>query len=290
MSMVPLLDLLIPAYEHPEGLLRILNSLIHAPHEVRIVVNDDSTTTQVEDCLKGHVLAQRVIYHRNQPSLGAIPNWNALLAKSNAPYAMVLHHDECPMKDDFWDVLVNKLRTAPDMVMVDLWVPGIWPGTVRLHTPRRLRRWIVNRFPAYLLRRNVLGPPSVIVLKESLRAPFDPRIPWMVDVEWYHRILCVGGYKVHSLDGAALVHTGHGHSISQSMEGTPSQRRCKESRILLESGHRSSVLRLNAGSSFGFRFLAAFETMAWMVVRVYHRISLGLFRFQSLPQHLRKVL
>lgn len=105
--------------------------------------------------------------------------------------------------------------------MVDLWVPGIWPGTVRLHTPRRLRRWIVNRFPAYLLRRNVLGPPSVIVLKESLRAPFDPRIPWMVDVEWYHRILCVGGYKVHSLDGAALVHTGHGHSISQSMEGPP---------------------------------------------------------------------
>jgi hypothetical protein len=53
--------------------------------------------------------------------------------------------------------------------------------------------------PNHLLRAQVIGPPSNTMLKRAVNIRYDERFIWLVDVDYYTRILKTG-YKYHYID------------------------------------------------------------------------------------------
>ncbi len=192
----PWLSLLVPAYEHPEGVARILRALqLNTVEGIECIVSDDSASQAVAEVVRPYTeeRPKLVRYHRNTPPLGAPENWNKLLASATGDYVLLLHHDEFPEDVDFF----KKLRRAileqdqPDAIVLTCLVPTLGKKRLRQHQPTWLQKMTLKHAPNMLALHNVIGPPSALVLKAPLGIPFNPRLKWLVDVEWMIRILAM---------------------------------------------------------------------------------------------------
>ena len=188
----PLLSILIPAFNQPAGVARIFEQLqpLRGRAELEIVVSDDSSDDAAAALISATCASfPNAVYRRQAPSLGAVVNWNWLLDQARGRYSWLLHHDEAPA-DGAALARGLPLLTAADAP--DIWVlacqvvrrPG---GPERLHFPPRWGAALLQRWPGYLLRRNVIGPPSALIVRSRCYARFEPRLAWLVDVDSYTR-------------------------------------------------------------------------------------------------------
>lgn len=271
------LSVLIPAYEHPTGVLRILDRL----HAVKVagvecLISDDSRSDAVDAAVSSHPLyrAGGVVYRRNRPALGAVPNWNNLLARARGEYLLLMHHDECPERDDFFAVLKDQLAIsdAPDVLFLACLLPTLGGRRLRHHVPIWLRRVLMQLGPEHLLRHNTLGPPSVVVVRRNICAGFDPALKWLVDVEWMVRLLRQTGVRWDFAKQLAVVSLPHAAtSITASLGGDISRLCDEESRLIQERLGSSPVFCLLLPDTTAKRLLARVERGLWLIVRVLTR-------------------
>lgn len=178
------LSVLVPAFNQPAGIVRILRSLasVRGRGDIEILVSDDSTDDGAASRLAALCAAfDTAHYVRNKPALGAVPNWNALLDRARGRYCLLLHHDEEIEGTASMPALIDALKVpdAPDAWILPCCVvdrPGALP---RLHFPARLAAIAACRFPAYLMRRNLIGPPSALIVRREKYLHFDTRLHWL---------------------------------------------------------------------------------------------------------------
>lgn len=190
----PLLSILIPSFEYPEGIARILTILADSPspiEDVEVVVSDDSTTQRVSDAVNpffGRLHALK--YTRNTPALGAAANWNALIERATGEYCLILHHDDLPSSPTFLQGLLDDLVRAqfPDVLVLDCLIVNDATGNNTLNAPRWIRSLVALHMPGYLFCRNLVGPPSVVVAKRAIYPKFDQNLKWLIDVDAYCRL------------------------------------------------------------------------------------------------------
>ena len=187
-----LLSILIPAYNYPIGVERILSKLSSEYSEdIEIIVFDDSSDNEVHNVCTAYKDAfYSFIYKHNDPAMGAIDNWNSLLDEAKGEYCLLLHHDEFPLGDNFINKVIDTLsiNAAIDVLIMDLVLVDINTGFIRQHAPSWLRNLSAKYFPGYLFRRNIIGPVSTMVVRSSVFPRFDEKLQWLVDVELYVRL------------------------------------------------------------------------------------------------------
>lgn len=198
------LSILIPSYSYSEGIDRILSKFSNVSNfRVEIIISDDSPDDEVQSVVEKHKNTLRnIIYIKNIPSLGAVNNWNSLIAKAKGKYILVLHHDEFPLNYDFIPSLVKyiEINDYPDVVLLQCFLMDEGFGRKYLHAPNFLKTAIIKFFPSFLIIRNVIGPVSAFVFKAGLAEPFDKNLAWLVDVDFYYRIL----KKAKSIKGSPI--------------------------------------------------------------------------------------
>lgn len=187
------LSVLIPTYDYVEGLDRILSSFLTDPSdEIEILISDDSHDEHVN-----HLVADfssqylgKLDYRRNCPGLGAVVNWNSLLAQASGDYILLLHHDEYPLGDRFvWKVLeFLRKNSEVDVLVMNCILCTSTDLIGRPHLPKIIRSLVVKYYPSYLFRRNVIGPTSCLIVRRELYPRFDECLRWLVDVEAYFRL------------------------------------------------------------------------------------------------------
>lgn len=187
----PWLSLLIPAYEFPEGVIRILDQLPRN-YGVQCLIGDDSGSDCVELAVLQHPAhrAGLVQYRRNRPALGPANNWNQLLASAQGDHILFMHHDEFPASPNFFQGLKEELRVVDDATLVVLrcWLPCT-QAKWRLHMPAWFQRGLLQIWPDHLLRHNSWGSPSTVVAPRRLAPEFDASLSWLIDVDWFQRML-----------------------------------------------------------------------------------------------------
>ena len=80
-------SILIPAYEYEEGIERILKHFSSKFNEgVNILISDDSKSNKIKNIVLESAAYKtgKVKYNQNKPSLGAVKNWNSLIANSKS--------------------------------------------------------------------------------------------------------------------------------------------------------------------------------------------------------------
>jgi glycosyltransferase involved in cell wall biosynthesis len=192
----PLLSILIPAFEYPEGLLQILNGFIFKNAEqYEVLVYDNSNDNSIENAINDWRGTSKfdITYLKNIPGIGPVKNWNKLLAAAKGKYSLLMHHDEFPIDSDFLYQLCEKIETFPEVDLFILDCILIWPESERnkRHIPHFIRSLLLRISPTYLYRRNFIGPTASLVCRTKSYPRFDERLIWLVDVDLYVRMFLI---------------------------------------------------------------------------------------------------
>jgi glycosyltransferase involved in cell wall biosynthesis len=266
----PWLSILIPAYERPEGVVRILNAIAKEnPTGIHCCIGDDSRTDSVEMVVKNHpmFLAGNVSYHRNSPSLGAIANWNDLLERAIGTHLMFMHHDEYPVTKDFFEILKLLLQQGFDCIALNCWLTDASGKNAIPHSLGLTKRLVLRYAPTYLMRRNVIGAPSMIVLRTEYTPKFDPRLPLLVDVDWYCKFLERANIRFTYDTELCVASIFYSDSITGQLGSDVNGIASKESALLRQEGKHMPSILLCAPSTSIERCYAALENISWKLFR-----------------------
>ena len=186
--MANIISILLPTYNYPEGLIRNLESLKPYSDDIEVIVSDDSEGTQLEyicDSMKKYF--KNFCYMRGAG--GAVRNWNQLLRNSTGKYVWVIHHDESLLEpSELLDIISTINSIKPDLIVLKT-ILHFKGGNIRQHMPNILVKYWLTTNKKLILRRNYIGPMSSVILKRCRIEEFDENLKYLVDQEWYYRIM-----------------------------------------------------------------------------------------------------
>ncbi len=283
----PLLSILIPARNFASGVRRIVVPLLaEGRSDIEILVHDDSSDDSVGAAM--HALAGAppcLNYVRNSPALGAVPNWNSLLRSARGRYVILIHHDDFPLSERFAADLLDELEKSawPDALILSRVIYDVGRQKVIHDICNPLRRFIVNHLPAYLLRRNPIGPPSVLVVRRDRFEGYDPALQWLVDVEAYFRFLTAQNRRLVFADLTMVCSTGSPSSITTEIWGSRGEIADAELAYLETKYLRKTWGTQLRGTNLWGRFLLLLEWPMWAAVKAVSAICRPPISFTSLP-------
>jgi glycosyltransferase involved in cell wall biosynthesis len=275
----PLLSVLVPTYNHAQGLTRIvasLGALVHGS-DIELRVHDDSTDDRAAAAIERIVRSCACgIYRRNMPSQGAVRNWNGLLDAAAGEYALLMHHDEYFEGEQTLKDELSRLHKDPsvDGIVFPCRIVSAHFPKGRLHMPARLARWIVERYPGYILRRNPIGAPSTLLLRRSMYPRYDNRLRWYVDCELYVRAIVAHSPRLIFVTGPGVISDSTGSvSITSALGSSIKQISADELHLLQRQGlPKARGVWLVSASSWA-RLARALEYIFWGAFRAIQRLA-----------------
>ena len=126
----PKVSICIPAYENPEGITRLLDSILTQLFtDYEIIITDDSKTDRVEAAVRaaedgfvaygfsGIDTGSRIRYYRNRERKGAVANWNEAVSRAQGEYVKIMHHDDWFTDERCLALFVEMLDQHPEADM-----------------------------------------------------------------------------------------------------------------------------------------------------------------------------
>ncbi|MBI1344183.1 MAG: glycosyltransferase [Terrimonas sp.] len=186
-----LISICIPAYKNIVFLEQLLHSIsIQEFRDFEVIVSDDSPDQDAEKLCDVYINSFRIIYHRNNPALGTPENWNEAIRRANGDWIKIMHDDDWLSSKDSLSLFARSVLENPNASFFFSAYINIRPEglqqTVRIN-PFRKRKLFDNAVT--LFSRNVIGPPSVTMVRNRKDLFYDKRMKWMVDVDYYIRYL-----------------------------------------------------------------------------------------------------
>jgi glycosyltransferase involved in cell wall biosynthesis len=184
------ISICIPTYKQPERLAKLLQSIEKqtvAPFEV--IVSDDSDDDSVKLLCDNFALP--IKYFHNDLPLGSPENWNNAISKAEGEWIKLMHHDDYFTHSKALEMLLQVAIGNSD-------IDYIFSGTtIEYDDNRRTEVYSVSKqlidhldeIPAYLFHKNLIGAPSTGFFKKSVTLTYDRALMWLVDIEYYARLL-----------------------------------------------------------------------------------------------------
>ncbi|MDR1682373.1 MAG: glycosyltransferase family 2 protein [Candidatus Symbiothrix sp.] len=167
----------IPTYQSPATLKRLLDSIkIQTCTDYEIIVSDDTPGNEIEK-LVGQYTDLPLVYYKNPHSLGSPENWNQAIRLATGEYIKIMHHDDWFTSSTSIADYVDLMKQNPKAVF----------GFARHLTTFELD--CLHKNPDILGLGNLIGAPSVTIFKNHTDLFFDRQLIWLVDIEFYIRIL-----------------------------------------------------------------------------------------------------
>jgi glycosyltransferase involved in cell wall biosynthesis len=183
-----LISVCVPAYKRPENVRRLLQSLVQQTFtDFEVIITDDSPDNSVFDVLPEFSLLP-IKYFKNTPALGTPTNWNCAISKASGQWIKVMH-------DDDWFSAPNSLQLfaeateAGKAFIFSYYQNVLESGEKEFKAFPEAWRARIVRNPVNLLAYNVIGPPSVVMVKKGIKHTYDERLKWRVDIDFYIRLL-----------------------------------------------------------------------------------------------------
>ena len=238
--------IIIPAFNDLALLKRALESVLcQKGASFDITVADDSTTDDIERFMRQE--HPSVGYLHNRPSLGAVANWNRGLEEATGRYVILMHHDEAMATDGYLTGIKSHLEQGADVVVSAIRVFEGDQERKRRFTPSVVRFFL--RHPSMLFLANPIGPCACVAFRRELLQLFNTRLHWLVDVEWYYRMLRGHTFRYDPSLHILSIH-GHEGQITGSMD--TQEVFCKDRKELIRIySHRPSVRFMLALQRYG---------------------------------------
>jgi glycosyltransferase involved in cell wall biosynthesis len=190
--MNPKVSVCIPAYKQIPLLRRVLESILAQTFQnYELIITDDSPDKNVELLLKEFDFKGNLKYYHNETPLGSPANWNYAISLAKGEYIKILHTDDFFTSAHSLASYVKLLDNNPAADFAfsasEVWSLKTDVKKIFFCSPRHLKR--LQKEPAFLFFRNVIGGPSATIQRNNLKVEYDTRLKWLVDVDFYIRIL-----------------------------------------------------------------------------------------------------
>lgn len=237
----PLFSIVIPAYNDLQLFQEALDSVLQQQGvDVEIIVADDTESTIIEEYVM--TVAERsplaIRYSHSTKQRGAVYNWNRGLALAKGRLLLLLHHDERLQNHDFLLQMAKALESS-DVAVADVVVSAHDRAPYRL-APRWAKRWFVGH-PSLLFLANLIGPCACLGFRRDALVQFDEGLHWLVDVEWYYRLLI--RHSATFLPQLNIL-SRHGHRGQLTEEMDVESENCRDLAVLRKRYHSNLQVRL----------------------------------------------
>ncbi len=201
----------IPTYKQATLLKKVLGSIAEQTFkDYEIIISDDTPDASIEAVLNEFNFGTQLNYIRHSPSLGSPVNWNYALKQAKGEYIKIIHHDDYFTNPDSLDQFVTLLDSNPQAsfgfsaTKIDL----LQLNMIKYHhcSDKQFNR--IKNDPESLFFTNVIGAPSATIIRNKLNILFDEQLKWLVDVDWYMKIIKQNNNIVYS--SKPLICTIHG--------------------------------------------------------------------------------
>jgi len=183
---MPKFSIIIPTYENVELLQRSLKSvIIQDVDDWEVIVSDDSDTNMIKNYVDS-LNDERIKYVKHYKRNTAADNWNFGIQVAKGNYIILMHHDEAFVEPVHLQHIAHAFEAGAQVVISNIEVEK----GEKLSTGKPL--WLKKlalRKPSILLLCNTIGPTACMSFKRERLQTIDSRLVWLVDVEWYYRIL-----------------------------------------------------------------------------------------------------
>lgn len=188
----PFFSICIPVYKNVSFLKRLLDSIfLQDFDDFEIIISDDSPDNSILFFLDETYNDSRIYYSRNDVSLGTPENWNSAIRKAKGKWIKLMHDDDWFHTSSALQVLYSYACTSKYGFIFTAYYNVFLDDGGRKEIVKcpsiRLRR--VLNFGGNLYSKNIIGPPSVILIKSELQEQYDNRMKWLVDIDCYIRML-----------------------------------------------------------------------------------------------------
>lgn len=190
MSASPFISICIPARNRVHLLRRLLDSVAgQSFRDFEVIITDNSDDDAVKK-LAARYPELTIRYYLNHPKTEMGGNWNAALEKARGTWLKLIHDDDWFTDQDslarFAEIAKN---TKAGFVFCSYY--NVAEETNEKQWVRasgwQLARLRLSAFS--LLTNNVIGPPSVTLVRRDTLLPYRAHMKWVVDVEGYIRTL-----------------------------------------------------------------------------------------------------
>lgn len=198
--MNPKISICIPAYKQADKLEKLLHSIENQTYrDFEVIVTDDSPNDEVRDlCLMGFNFP--LFYYKNSEIKGSPDNWNEAISYANGDWIKLVHHDDYFNSNIALQEFLTMSEEYPQIEyffcatnILDSKSGEQFPYVVNLDHVNR-----ISEFPAFLFHKNLIGAPSTSFFKRSVGSKYDKKLIWLVDIEYYNRI--IQSYKIKFID------------------------------------------------------------------------------------------
>jgi glycosyltransferase involved in cell wall biosynthesis len=191
-----LISICIPAYKNTDFLRRLLDSIVIQHYrDFEVIVTDDSPDEAVGQLCAAYASLFTLHYSRNLPALGMPENWNAAVSKATGDWIKIMHDDDWFATEDSMSEYAQAILDHPDASFIFSAYRDVFLAEDRsrdVFLPRaRYKAFLRDK--TILFGKNIVGPPSVILYRRLPAVSFDPRVRWLVDIDFYIRYLSTGG-------------------------------------------------------------------------------------------------
>jgi glycosyltransferase involved in cell wall biosynthesis len=188
----PLVSICIPAYKKPEFITRCLNSIITQDYKnVEIIISDDSPDQTIKAVSDKFSKDLNIRYFHNSVPLKTPANWNNAIDKGNGAYYLLMHQDDWFASPEALGEYISAMGfTGADFIFGQNMGEDEEGNKVVFQNADVLPDLYSS--PGYLMVRNVVGPPSNVMVKRSIAERYGDGLIWLVDIEFYMRLLSKG--------------------------------------------------------------------------------------------------
>lgn len=182
----------IPTYGQPECLRRALKSVYaQAFKDFEVVITDDSPDDSVGMVAQEFAQHANLKYYKNRTTKGSPENWNEAVRLASGEYIKMLHHDDWFSDENSLAEFVNTLERNPkaDFAFCPSLNSGADEELKYVNTASETQIKMLHADPRILLRGNFVGAPSATIYRRQVYQEFDPRLKWVVDIDFYIRVL-----------------------------------------------------------------------------------------------------
>jgi glycosyltransferase involved in cell wall biosynthesis len=220
---VPTVSVCIPSYRQPAYFRRSLESVrAQSFEDYEVVVTDDSPDDAIAGVVRDLAAGDpRVRYVRNAVRKGSPENWNECARLARGRYVKFMHHDDWFARPDALRLLVDMMDRAPaadfGFCASNAWDAVTGEVVARPPTPEQVAA--LRRDPAALYAANFIGSPSETIYRSTVRATFDPRLKWVVDIDFYIRVLLANPRFAYCPEPLVTNTNAAAHQVTRDCEG-----------------------------------------------------------------------
>lgn len=213
----PQVSICIPAYRQIDYLRETLRSVKEQVFkDYELIVSDDTPDDTVHQLVESFGFDSKLHYYHNTVPLGSPENWNAAVRLAKGKYIKLLHHDDRFKHPGALCEFVRMLDENPaaDFAFSASSAENIIHGHKHDHCPSKEQVEQLVTAPEKLFLGNLVGAPSATIYRKGLGIEYDCALKWLVDVDFYIRVLQKNSKFVYTPEVLIAAATDADHQIT----------------------------------------------------------------------------